>query len=130
MKTTCLILSLIVGLSSCTINKNISKGTDLTEAVIREKLKPGMNYRITLYSGRISDVKIISTDSMRVYGVETIIVGMGDETRSYNNSWESIHKNASRIDEIKKSRGLTFTAAILATIGGVAFFLYSDWYSF
>jgi len=111
----CLIL---LCLSSCTVSRNISKKSELTEAVLRAEIIPGNTYKFELKSGQKLKVKITEVDSVNLYGV-LIIMSKGkgkQEWVPFTESYSRLYTNVANVKVKEKAPFLTTILVLGVTI--------------
>jgi hypothetical protein len=105
MKTIIMFFVFILCCSACSY-KDISRGTQLTEATMRAKLVPRKSYEIILNSGVVFQVIVKDVDSLNIYGQQTMIINHRKILSPYRDSYSELHKNASSISVKKFDPGL------------------------
>jgi hypothetical protein len=116
MKTIIYLFTLIIGLSSCSTYKNISKDTAITQETIRATLKPGKKYAIKLISGPVIKMKVTKVDSVNVYAIEKSKSSNTFTGYPFIDSYENLERNTARIS-IRKVDPLLTAVAIVVPIG-------------
>lgn len=92
------LLTLILCFTACSSYKDITRGTELTEDILRAQLLPGKKYTINLNAGPEIMVRITHVDSKKVYGKQTFNTSKHKNTETpFSDSYSNLHRNANRI---------------------------------
>ena len=114
MKTIIGLLLIVQCFTACSTYKDISKGNELNETIIKSKLEPGRKYEINLRTGLVLRVRLTEIDSLNIYGYQQDITGKLSNQSPFSDSYKNLYKNANRIS--MKKFNPTLTAAVPLSI--------------
>ena len=96
-----------VSLVSCSSYQNITKTNEPTIEDFKTKIVIDRDYAFTLRSGKKLYIHITKIDSVNVYGVARDSKEKNTSTYIFEDSYEGLHKNVSKIDLLKFDSILT-----------------------